>query len=309
MPVDPQVQPILDLLDQVGFTLDGQDPDTVRQVTASMIGTAVDVPLARVEDRTVPTATGGVPVRVYTPAAALDAEHGAAALIWIHGGGWVIGSVDESDSTARLLADRSGVVVISVEYRLAPEHPFPAGSDDCEAVLHWTVTHAAELGIDPARLAIGGDSAGGNLAALTAIHARDAGIELRQQLLVYPATDLTATHPSVDENGEGYLLTKAAMHWFMGHYLGDHDPKDPRVSPLYVDDLSGVAPAVIYTAEFDPLRDEGEAYAARLLDAGVTVDQQRWDGQIHGFFGFHGTLDASDRALERAASSLRAAVS
>jgi acetyl esterase len=307
MPLDPQVKPILDLLDQIGFSFADQGVDTVRQVTGAMNRSPIEVPLAKVEDRTVPTATGGVPVRVYTPDAAAGGD--AGALIWIHGGGWVIGSVDESDPITRLLADRSGAVVISVEYRLAPEHPFPAGYDDCVAALDWVVASAAELGVDPSRIAIGGDSAGGNLAALVAIHARDTGIPLRQQLLVYPATDLTATHPSVDENGVGYLLTKEAMIWFMGHYLGaDDDPKDPKVSPLFVDDLSGVAPAVIFTAEFDPLRDEGEAYAERLRDAGVTVEQQRWDGQIHAFFGFQGTLDDADRAMDRATSSLRAAL-
>ncbi len=306
VPLDPQVTSLLELLDQVGFALSGADVASVRQMMSSVRPPTVDVPIARVEDHTVPTPEGGVPVRVYVPAAAPDSD--APALLWIHGGGFVIGSLDDSDNTARLLADRSSAVVVSVEYRLAPEAPCPAAIDDCVASLDWVVAHAAELGIDATRLAVGGDSAGGNLAALLAIHARDHGTPLRQQLLVYPVTDLTASHPSIEENGEGYLLTKEAMEWFMGHYLGDQDPKDPQVSPFFVDDLGGLAPAVVYTAEFDPLRDEGEAYADRLAEAGVKVELQRWEGQIHGFFSFNGVLAAADDAIDRAGDGLRAAL-
>jgi acetyl esterase len=200
--------------------------------------------------------------------------------------------------------------VVSVGYRLAPEHPFPAAPDDCRAVTQWIAAHAAELGADAARLAVGGDSAGGNLAAVVAQWAAaEGGLRLRHQLLVYPATDLTLSYPSQDENGDGYLLTKEAMAWFVDLYLGPTgDAKDPLASPLHADSMEGVAPATIITAEFDPLRDEGAAYGDKLRAAGVAVDVLPYDGMIHGFFAMGSVVARGLAAVDDAGARLRAAL-
>jgi acetyl esterase len=300
VPLDPAIKTVLDQLESVGGpALHEVSPDEARQMMKLL--TAVEgqpEPVARVEDRTI----AGVPARVY------GADSGSLPiLVWYHGGGWVIGDLDTTDGVARKLANRAGALIVSVDYRLAPEHPYPAPIEDCWSVLEWVAANGAELGGDPSRIAVGGDSAGGNISALMAIKARDAGRSLRQQLLVYPATDLTLSFPSIDENGEGYLLTKDSMVWFVNHYLGGADPKDPHISPYYVDDLSGLAPAHIITAEFDPLRDEGEAYGERLKEAGVPVDVKRYDGMIHGFYGLGIVTPVADQAIDASATGLRAA--
>jgi acetyl esterase len=230
-------------------------------------------------------------------------------LVWYHGGGWTIGDLDSADRTSRRLAAGTGALVVSVHYRLAPEHPFPAAADDCFGALRWLIDNANSLGGDPSRVAVGGDSAGGNLAAVVACRARDEGLALRYQLLVYPVTDCTMSSSSYDSNGEGYLLTRDTMAWFIENYVGDGDPKDPRVSPLFVDDLSGVAPALVITAEFDPLRDEGEAYGERLREAGVDVEVRRFDGQTHSFFELTMiTPAAATEAVELSIDRLRTAL-
>ncbi|MGZ4694032.1 MAG: alpha/beta hydrolase [Acidimicrobiales bacterium] len=266
-------------------------------------------PVEAVEDRTIPGPAGDIPVRLYRPA-----QPTGAILIWYHGGGWVIGDLETADPTARKLANRTGALVVSVDYRLAPEHPYPAAVDDAWAALQWVAERGADLGGDPSRLAVGGDSAGGNLAAIVSVRARDAGLEgLRHQLLVYPAVDLTLSHPSIDENGEGYLLTKTGMVWFAEHYLGpatgrgDLD-KHPDVSPLYTADLAGVAPATVITAGFDPLRDEGQAYAAALTEAGVAVEEHRYPTMIHGFISMAGVTTVTNEALDAAGAALRASL-
>jgi acetyl esterase len=266
-------------------------------------------PVEAVEDRTIPGPAGDIPVRIYRPA-----EPTGALLVWYHGGGWVIGDLQTADPTARKLANRSGAVVVSVDYRLAPEHPYPAAVDDAWAALQWVDAHASELGGDPTRVAVGGDSAGGNLSAVVALLARDTGgPAVRHQLLVYPAVDLTMSHPSMDENGEGYLLTKAGMTWFIGHYLGPADgraglDKDPKVSPLHAPDLSGLAPATVITAGFDPLRDEGRSYAAALEAAGVAVEEHRYPTMIHGFISMGSITAVTDEALDAAGAALRASL-
>jgi acetyl esterase len=267
--------------------------------------------LAAVEDRTFPGPAGDVPVRIYRPPPASDEPQ--PALVWFHGGGWIMGDIAVLDRVVRALAQRSGVVVVSVEYRLAPEHPFPAGLDDCHAALEWVAANADPLGIDAARLAVGGDSAGGNLAAVTALAARDrGGPPLRFQLLVYPVIDSLFTYPSLRENGEGYLLTEDSIRWFADLYLGEHhehgDPKDPRVSPIYADDLTGLPPALVISAEYDPLRDENEAYGLRLRQAGVDVQISRYDGMIHGFFLMSSLIDTAHEAIDEAAAALREAL-
>ena len=218
----------------------------------------------------------------------------------------MIGRAAECATTAKRLAVEAGCIVVNVDYRLAPEHPYPAPPDDCAAVAGWVLANAGELGGDPRRVAVGGDSAGGNLSAVVANEVPG----LMFQLLVYPAVDLTFSFSSIEENAEGYLLTKADMVWFSGHYLSaGGDPKEPRVSPLHagIEVLAAAPPAHVITAEFDPLRDEGEAYAARLADAGVVVTQTRYDGQIHAFFGLAAAMPAAIDAINEAASLLRAA--
>ena len=310
MPLDPQIETLLEQMAAVE-TVDYREvtPEGLRQ-TMKMIAAADGLPEAvdSVDDASADGPAGAIPVRVYRPAGAGTAP--LPILVWYHGGGWVIGDLDTADTTCRKLANRSGALVVSVDYRLAPEHPAPASVEDCWAALSWVAGAATKLGGDASQLAVGGDSAGGNLSALLALRARDnGGPALRYQLLVYPATDLTMSYPSHAENGDGYMLTNEATAWFLGHYLGpDDDPKHPSLSPLHADDLSGVAPAFIVTAEFDPLRDEGEAYAARLRDSGVPVELRRYDGMIHGFFQMGAVTPVADSAVSDAASRVRAAL-
>jgi acetyl esterase len=267
--------------------------------------------LAAVEDRTFAGPAGDVPVRIYRPVETGGGGAPRPALVWFHGGGWVLGSLDACDPVCRTLAGDAGVVVVSVGYRLAPEHPYPAGVDDCYAALEWVARDAAILGVDPARLAVGGESAGGNLAAVVALAARDrGGPATRLQLLVYPVTDARMSYPSIRENGAGYLLTVDSLGWFVELYLGaqgEHgDPDDPYVSPIYARDLARLPPALVITAEFDPLRDEGEAYARRLQQAGVEASCTRYDGMIHAFFGMSGLVAGARVALDEAVAALRA---
>jgi acetyl esterase len=258
------------------------------------------------EDRSVPGPAGEIPVRVYRP----SSDEPLPVVVYFHGGGWVIGDIATHDTTCQRLAAAVPAVVVSVDYRLAPEHRFPAAVDDCGAATAWVSAHASELGADPARLAVAGDSAGGNLAAVVARRARDAGgPSVAFQLLVYPATDMTRSLPSHTENGTGYLLDSDAMTWFLDNYLAAADPRQPDASPLFVDDLSGLPPALVVTAGFDPLRDEGEAYAERMREAGVDVTTSRYDGMIHGFYGLDSIFDAAKRATAETAAALRDALS
>lgn len=230
----------------------------------------------------------GVPARLYRP----NDRNGLGLLVYLHGGGWVIGSIETHDNVCRILANSSGHAVLSVEYRLAPEHRYPAALDDALTATRWAHQHAAELGCDPDRLAIGGDSAGGNLAAIVT-HVVD--VPLRYQLLVYPATDLTCSFPSHVENKAGPGLTAEGIAWFVGHYVDSatDDLRDPRVSPHFADDkvLAASPPALVITAEFDPLRDEGDAYAARLAALGVATSHVCFSGMYHGFFSLADFID------------------
>jgi acetyl esterase len=248
-----------------------------------------------------------IPARVYTPAG----DGPFPVLCYFHGGGWVVGSVEQSDGTTRRLCDLAGCVVVSPEYRLAPEHRFPAASEDCYAVTQWAGgDDIAAFGGDPDRLCVGGGSAGGNLAAVVAVMARDRdGPTLAFQFLEYPVTDCALDTGSYQENAEGYLLTRGAMAWFWDHYVPDVDRRtDPRVSPLRTENLAGLPPALVITTELDPLRDEGEAYGVALQAAGVPATVSRYDGVIHGFFGMHGMIDEADTAQHEAAAAIRAAV-
>ncbi len=251
---------------------------------------------------------GAIPARLYRP---LGSAPNAAlpALIYFHGGGWVIGDLDTHDVVCRQIANGSGAAVVSVDYRLAPEHKFPAAVEDAIAATAWIAAHGATLGIDTARLAVGGDSAGGNLAAVVALDARDRnGPKLFQQTLIYPATESTMSHPSHERFAEGLLLTRPTMKWFLGHYLrGAEDLADWRVSPLRATSLANLPPALVLTAGYDPLCDEGEDYAARLAAAGVPVTRVRVEGMIHGFLTMGKLIPAANEAVAMIAAALKIA--
>lgn len=308
MPLDPKCRILLDAIAPPGSPgLEDMTVAEARQLMrhrAELAGPGEAV--AHVEDRVVPGPGGvGIPVRIYRPA---DGGR-LPVLVYFHGGGWVIGSLDTHDGSCRMLANRSGCAIVSVDYRLAPEHRFPAAADDCLAATRWVAANAAAIGCDPARIAVGGDSAGGNLAAVVALRTRDeGGPALVHQLLVYPVTDANLDTASYRENAEGYFLTREGMRWFWQHYAPAAEARaHPHASPLRASDLRGLPPATVITAEYDPLRDEGEAYAARLREAGVATRLTRYDGVIHGFFGMHGLVDQAGLAVEEAAAALRAA--
>ena len=255
-----------------------------------------------------PSAAGPVPIRHYRPKGAMDSER-LSALVYFHGGGWVIGDLDTHDVVCRTLANAAGCAVFSVEYRKAPEAPFPAAVEDCFAATQYVAAQALALGIDASRLAVGGDSAGGNLAAVMALLARDAsGPTISFQLLIYPATDQQMQFPSIERNGEGYLLTRHGMHYFRGHYLPRReDWLDWRASPLLAKSLRNLPPAFVLTAGYDPLVDEGRAYADRLVHEGVQTEHCNYPDMIHGFVTMGRVLDTANAALERCAGALRAA--
>lgn len=258
--------------------------------------------LHQVTHRTIAGPGGPLPIRVYRP----TAERHLPVLLYYFGGGWTLGSLDTSDVVCRTLAAEAGCLVVSVGYRLAPEHPFPAAVHDCHAGLRWVAAHTGELGADPARLAVGGDSAGGNLAAAVTLLARDGGPRLAGQLLVYPNTDQLADDVSMRENADPCLFNHHSVAWYARHYLRDPaDAADPLASPLRAADLSGLPPALVVTAEYDPLRDQGEAYARRLAGAGVPVELTRYPGMAHGFFAMAGAVDAASEATAQAARHLR----
>ena len=264
--------------------------------------------VAEVRFTLAPGPGGPIPVRAYRPAGAAAGET-LPALVYFHGGGWVIGDLDTHDVVCRQLANGARCAVFSVDYRMGPESPFPAAVEDCLSATRWVADEAAELRIDPKRIAVGGDSAGGNLATVVALSARDqGGPPLAFQLLVYPATDQRYSFPSIDRNGEGYLLTKQAMEYFRGYYLPNKkDWSDWRASPLLAKSLAGLPPALVITAGFDPLRDEGQAYAERLAAEGVKTDYREYPDMVHGFLLMGGALDTANAAVEECSKALRAA--
>ena len=242
--------------------------------------------LKSVQPLAIPAPHGSIPARIYTPLRLRESNGLAPCLVFFHGGGWVIGNLDSHDVACRKLADEGQLIVIAVDYRLAPEHKFPAAVDDASAAARWIADNARQLGIDALRLSVGGDSAGGNLAAVVAISARDGnGPAIAGQLLIYPSTDLALVHPSHSEPETSILLTHSVIRWFCDHYLnGAADVDDWRASPARVKSLTGLPPAYVLTAGADPLRDEGDEYAKRLKEAGVPVTYRTFPGQFHGFF-------------------------
>ena len=305
MPLDPQISAILPLLSGAPPLGDGT-PDSARagfrMFTVDLRDPAILAPVLSSEDVGYPSAEGELTARIYRPAV----DGPVPTILFVHGGGFVLGDVDTHDDQARLLCAQVGAVVVSIDYRLAPEHPFPAGHLDAVAAHRWVVETVAELGGDVKRIAVAGDSAGGNLSAGVAIAARDAGRPLAAQLLIYPSTDFVDSedYPSRVENAQGYLLTDVDMRWFRQSY--DPDPADPRATVLRHPDLTGLAPAIVAVAEFDPLRDEGEAYAAALEKAGVPVTCTRYAGLIHGFFGLGHLSEAAKTANLEICAQLKA---
>jgi len=308
MPLDPQAQALLAAMEAQGAPDISQlSVSQARDMANSfreMQGDLVQV--ASVGDRTVPGPDGALPVRIYTPNGSPR-----GAVVYFHGGGWVIGNIEVVDAPCRALADATGCVVVSAQYRLAPESAYPAAAEDCYAVTSWVAEHLEELGTEPAGLVVAGDSAGGNLAAVVALMARDrGGPEIAFQALVYPVTDLAdMATDSYRDNAEGYLLTAASMRWFRDHYVPDEDRRrEPYVSPVYAEDLSGLPPAFIATMEFDPLRDDGEKYGELLRQADVPVTVQRYDGQVHGLFWLGGMCDRYSALMDDLAREVKAAL-
>ncbi|SLN11737.1 alpha/beta hydrolase [Oceanibacterium hippocampi] len=259
-------------------------------------------PVASVRDIAIDGADGPLKARLYHPE---NAGERLPLLVYFHGGGWVIGTIESHDSLCRELAIRGDIAVLSVDYRLAPEHRFPAAVDDAHAAFRWAARHAATLGIDPGRIAVGGDSAGGNLAAVTALRTRNEAHRPAFQLLLYPATDLATQSESHRRLADGYLLTAALMDYFSGHYLGDRSAADhPDASPILAADFSGLPPAWVLTAGYDPLHHEGEAYAEALSGAGIPVRHRHFPGQIHGFLNMGKAIPETLAALDEGAKAV-----
>ena len=265
--------------------------------------------VARTDDRVIPGPDGtDLPIRIYWAEVTDEAR---PVVVFFHGGGWAMGGIDTHDGQVREMVNRTGMVFVSVDYRLAPEARFPAAAEDCYAATQWVAANAASIGADAARLGVAGDSAGGNLAAVVALMARDrGGPAIAHQLLIYPCCDMGSdAWPSQTDNGTGYFLTKESMDWFYDQYTDVADRGNPYASPIKAADLSGLPPACVITAEYDPLRDEGEAYGARLQEAGVACEVHRYDGMFHGFFGMTMAIPGAVAAQETAAAAVRAGLS
>jgi acetyl esterase len=305
MALHPKCKEFLDQLAAAGMPELGTLPVAETREAFKGVATFGGPPesLALVDERSIPGPAGKILLRVYTP----EARGTLPVLVYFHGGGWVIGTFETHDGVCRHLAKQSQAVVVSVDYRLAPEHKFPAAAEDCYAATCWVADNAAALGADAKRLAVGGDSAGGNLAAVVSLMARDRGKpKIAFQLLVYPVTNHGYDTASYRDNADGYLLTRDAMVWFWNHYLGgESDSSNPYASPLRAASFAGLPPAMVVTAELDPLRDEGEAYAEKLRQAGVPVKHKRYDGLIHGFFSMTGVFEQAKQAVADAATEIR----
>jgi acetyl esterase len=303
-----QCRAVLDQLTSAGIPhVRSLTPARAREVAAQRraLNPPRAEPVAQVEDRQIPGVdrAGNIPIRIYRPG--LSAEP-IAVEVYFHGGGWVVGDLDSHDAICRAVANRAGCVVVSVDYRLAPESPYPAALEDAYAATRWVADHAASIGADPYRLAVGGDSAGGNLATAVCLLARErGGPAIALQILVYPVIDGGCATGSYEEFAQDFSLERDDMLWYWDQYLGDQDRLQPLVSPLRATDLGGLPPALIITAGYDPLRDEGEAYAQRLREAGVPTTLTRYDGVIHGFLGMLGVVDESQQAIEQVAHALR----
>jgi acetyl esterase len=302
----PEIQAILDAMNAAPGPAAHEVP--VAEARAAHVAESVELcgpgePVAEVRDVRVPAAGGEVLVRAFRP----EGDGPLPVVAYLHGGGWVMGSVDSYDAVLRALANATGAIVAGVEYRLAPEHRFPAALEDSLAAIRWLAAHAGELGGDGSRLAVAGDSAGGNLAAVAVRRLRDE-LPIALQVLIYPVTDAGANLPSYREFADGHGLSAASMHHFWALYLDGSEGSDPDASPLRATDLAGLAPALVLTADEDVLRDEGEAYADALRDAGVEVELVRWPGSIHGFFRWLAATSEARAAVGVVGAALRSAL-
>jgi acetyl esterase len=310
MPLDPQVARYLDETAALGQPPPWEaGPIEARRLVeerAPLLGGPPEE-VGSIEDRILETPEGSVPVRIYRPFA--PPAEALPALLWYHGGGWVVGSLDTHEVPCRALANRAGCVVVAVDYRMAPEHPYPAAVADSWTALLWVFEHAGEIGVDPARLAVGGDSAGGNLAAVMTLRAAERGHpELVAQLLIYPVTDVDLGTESYRLNGSGYGLSRDLMRWYIEQYAPDAiTHRDEALAPLKAMSVHGLPPALVVTCEFDPLLAEGEAYARRLADAGVPTTLLREEGMIHGYFRWAGVTDRAAKTYDDCAAVLRRA--
>ena len=308
MPLDPQIETILGLIKQSGLPEVWQlTPDQAReQYLMRVRKLEVKQSIHRTEDRRIPGPDSDLPIRVYWPREAKPGEL-FPVLLWLHGGGFVIGNLDTHDSVCRMLAEQADCMVVAVDYRLAPEFKFPAAVDDSHAVLRWLASHGSEIGVDAKRIAVGGDSAGGNLAAVLSILARDQGFPpIALQLLIYPCTAPEPETASHHKFAEGYVLSRNSIVWFYKHYLrSQRDANDFRFAPLQTDDLSRLPPAFVLVAGYDPLRDEGVEYSKRLIEAGNRVTLANYEGVVHGFYLMGGAVDAARRAVAQSAAALK----
>ena len=305
MTLHPEMQMVLDMSTAVTSLPwdETTDVDTAREACGPKVPPPFEVELASVDDVEIPNGSHAIPARLYRPVS----EPGLGCVIYYHGGGWVVGSVEMYDFFCRQLARATGAAVLSVDYRMAPEHVYPTAAEDAFAALAWVSKEGAKYGIDPDRLAVAGDSAGGNLAAAVSIMARDrGGPALRHQLLLYPVTDADFDNQSYQENAEGYLLTREMMRWFWRHYLGERQPEEaPLAAVLRAPSLRNLPPATVLTAELDPLRDEGAAYARRLQDEQVLTEHVCAPGMLHGFVTLAGLMPSVEAWFAYAATRLR----
>jgi acetyl esterase len=305
--LDPQIVALLKEMEKQGSPpLNTLTPEQARELKHPVFVKLGGPPeaVASVQNLKIPGPAGEIPIRVYTP----EGEGPFPLLVFFHGGGWVICNLDTHDSICRSLANGAGCVVVSVDYRLAPEHKFPAAAEDAYGAIQWVAANADQLRGDPSRIAVGGDSAGGNLAAVVSLMARDRGDPaLMFQLLIYPTTNLSSFETtSFSEHGEGYILTKDSMAYYRDHYIrGKEDTENPYASPLLAKDLKGLPPALVITAEFDVLTDESRAYAERLIQAGVPVTYTCYEGMIHPFFSFLAVVDRAKEAMAETTAALR----
>jgi acetyl esterase len=309
--LDPDLRSLVDRVTASGpVDFDAMAPEDFRRAFLDRLTSTMPtapIRLAAIEDRTLHSRHGPVPLRVYRPPGA-SAGTPKPGLVFFHGGGWVVGDIAGHDGLCRPLCAATGAVVLSVDYRLAPAHPFPAALDDAVAALEWVAAGADALGIDPQRLGVAGDSAGANLAAALALWVRDSatGPALRVQVLVGAPLDLACRGASVEASGAGHLLTSDALRWMCAQYLAGHPADDPYASPLCAGDLGGLPAAVVVTAEFDPVRDDARTYASRLARAGVPVTLLDFPGLVHGFMGLRGLSGAADTASARVWEETRA---
>lgn len=312
MPLDPVLKAFLDQVASMGGPKTWEmTPPEAREAFAGLMQLAgpKDIPIGKVANIAIPATRGEIAARSYAPVAANSQP--LPTLVFFHGGGWVIGNIDTHDGLCRMIANGSGCRVISVEYRLSPESKFPGPVEDALGALEWIEKNAAQLGVDANRLAVGGDSAGGDLAAVVAQIAKEKGApKLSYQMLLFPVTQIGEETTSLREYAEGYFLERKTLDWFYAHYLPtDADKKDPRISPLHAEDFSGLPPAYVMLAGFDPLHDEGLAYAKKLRAAGVTVTVADYPDMVHDFIYLQAVLPQAAEALNTAAAALKAALS